>query len=144
MAFEKKKSPPTGISRGNACDEIWCFQVRATSSRHLIYIHVCVQFGLFVDRWWLKEVWYAPDFLSNYGTCTLAAPGITRGPSKRICRGTLSQKTRNWPIWQAADGYVTNEGPILLTSLLWKLACTFNLRTNVCSSVLCLHFSLYS
>ena len=39
-----------------------CFQVRAILSRHLIYIHFCVWLGLFVDLWWLKEVWYAPDF----------------------------------------------------------------------------------
>ena len=73
-----------------------------SSSRHLvtplIYIHFCVWLGLFVDRWWLKEVWYAPDFLSNCSTCVpVTAPGITRSPSKRTCRGTLSQKTRNWP-----------------------------------------------
>ena len=42
-----------------------CFQIRSISSRHLIYIRFCVWLGLFVDRWWLKEVWYAPDCLSN-------------------------------------------------------------------------------
>ena len=64
----------------------------------LIYIHFCVWLGLFVDRWKLKEVWYAPDFLSNCSTrVSLAAPGITKSLRKRICRGTLSQKTRNWP-----------------------------------------------
>ena len=73
-----------------------------SSSRHLvtplIYIHFCVWLGLFVDRWWLKKVWHAPDFLSNCSTCVpVAAPGITRSPSKRTCRGTLSQKTRTWP-----------------------------------------------
>ena len=36
-------------------------------------------------------------FLSKCSTrVPLAAPGITRSPNKRICRGTLSQKTRNW------------------------------------------------
>ena len=72
-----------------------------SSSRHLvtplIYIHFCVWLGLFVDRWWLKEVWYAPESLSNCSTCVfVAAPGRTGSPSKRICRGTLSQKTWNW------------------------------------------------
>ena len=70
-----------------------CFQVRAVSSLHWIYIHFCVWLGLFVDRWWLKDVRYAPDFLSNCSTCVpLAAPGITRSLSKRIYRGTHSQK----------------------------------------------------
>ena len=60
-----------------------------SSSRHLvtplIYIHFLRLTRLFVDLWWLKEVWYAPDFLSNCSTrVPLAAPGITRGPSKRI------------------------------------------------------------
>ena len=56
-----------------------CFQVRTILSSHLVCIHFCVWFGLFVDRWWLREVWYAPDFLSNCSTrVPLAAPGITR------------------------------------------------------------------
>ena len=77
---------------------VMCFQVRTISLRHFIHIHFCVWLGLFVDRWWLKEVWYAPDLLSNCSTrVSLAAPGITRSPSERICRGRLSQKTRNWP-----------------------------------------------
>ena len=47
---------------------------------------------LSVDRWWLKEVWYAPVLLENCSTrLPLSAPGITRSPSKRICRGKLSQ-----------------------------------------------------
>ena len=75
-----------------------CFQVRAISSRLWFTYIFAFDSGSFVDRWLLKEVWYAPDFLSNCGTrVSLAAPGITRSPSKRICRGTLSQKTRNWP-----------------------------------------------
>ena len=82
-----------------------------SSSRHLvtllIYIRFCVWLGLFVDRWWLKEVWFAPDFLSHFSACVpFAAPGITGIQSKRICRGTLSKKTRNWSIWQTAHGYV--------------------------------------
>ena len=52
---------------------------------HLIYIHFCVWLGLFVDRWWLKEVLYAPDFLWNCSTCVpVAAPGITRSPNKGL------------------------------------------------------------
>ena len=82
--------------------EMLVTQYVLSSSCHLvtplIYIHFCVWLGLFVDCWWLKEVWYAPDFLSNCNTrVPLAAPGITRSSSKRICRGMLSQKTRNWP-----------------------------------------------
>ena len=82
--------------------EMLVTQYVLSSSRHLItpliYIHFCVWLGLFVYRCWLKEVWYAPDFLSNCSTCVpIAAPGIIGSPSKRICRGTHSQKTRNWP-----------------------------------------------
>ena len=40
-----------------------------SNSRHLvtplIYIHFCVLLGLFVSCWWLKEVWYAPDFFAK-------------------------------------------------------------------------------
>ena len=95
-AFEKNTHVP------GFCTKMIVTQYVLSSSRHLvtplIYIHFCVWLGLFVDRWWLKKVWYAPDFLSNCSTCVpVAAPGITGSPSKRICRGTLSQKTRNWP-----------------------------------------------
>ena len=107
-----EKNPPTESgwkrrSKKNAHVPVFRAEMPVTqyvlsSSRHLvtplIYIHFCVWLGLFVDRWWLKEVWYAPDFLLNCSTrVPLAAPGITRSPSERICRGTLSQKTRNWP-----------------------------------------------
>ena len=72
-----------------------------SSSRHLvtplIYIHFCVWLGLFVDRWWLKEVWYAPDFCETVVLVFPLLPGITRIPNKRTCCGTLSEKTRNWP-----------------------------------------------
>ena len=81
-----------------------CFQGRAISSRHLIYIHFCISLGFFVNRWWLKEVWYAPVLLvcffllSNCSTrVPLATAGITRSPSKRICRGTPSQKPETDP-----------------------------------------------
>ena len=85
-------------------------------------MHFCVWLGIVVDRWWLKEVWYAPDFLSNCSTCVpVAAPGITGSPSKRISRGTLSQKTQNWSIWQAAHGYIASVEPSLRTPLLWKV-----------------------
>ena len=94
--------------------EMLVMQYVLSSSRHVVTPLICIQFcvwlGLFVDRWWLKEVRYAPDFLSNCSTrVTQAVPGITGSPSKRICRGTLSQKTRNWSIWQAAHGYVAND-----------------------------------
>ena len=107
-----EKNPPTKSgwkrrSKKNAHVPVFRAEMIVTqyvlsSLRHLvtpsIYIHFCVWLGLFVDRWWLKEVWHAPDFLSNCGTrVPLAAPGMTRSPSKRICRGTRSQKTRNWP-----------------------------------------------
>ena len=95
----EKKCPRTDISRGNARDEICAFKF--APSRHAIwfaYIFFCVWLGLFVDCWWLKEVRYAPDFLSKCSTRVLfAVQGIPRSPSKRICRGTLSQKTRKYP-----------------------------------------------
>ena len=98
-AFEKT---PTYRYFARKCSwRSMCFQVRAISSRVWFTYIFAFDSGLFVDRWWLKEVWYAPDFLSN--CCTrvpLAAQRITRSPSKRICRGTLSQKTRNWPTCQ--------------------------------------------
>ena len=107
-----EKNPPTESgwkrrSKKNAHVPVFHAEMIVTqyvlsSSRHLvtplIYIHFFVWLGLFVNRWWLKEVWYAPDFLSNCSTCVpVAAPGITKSPSIRTCRGTLSQKTRNWP-----------------------------------------------
>ena len=110
-AFEKNAHLP--VFRA----EMLVTQYVLSSSHHLvtplIYIHFCVWLELFDDRWWLKEVWCAPDFLSNCSICVpVAAPGITGSlsPSK-ICRGTFSQKNRNWSIWQAAHGYVASEGP---------------------------------
>ena len=85
------------------------FLFSAIGSRHLLNIqcHVCVWIGPFVDRWWLKEVWYAPDRLSNCITrVSVAAPGITSSPSKRICCGTFSQKTRNWPTYDGMPVHV--------------------------------------
>ena len=74
-----------------------CFQVRAILSRHLIHTVLRLT-QAFVDRWWLNEVWCALDILSNSSThVPFAGPGITRSLRKRICRGTFSQKTRNWP-----------------------------------------------
>ena len=94
-AFEKNAHVP--VFRA----EMIVTQYVLSSSRHLvtplIYIHFCVWLGLFVDRWWLKEMWYAPDFLSNCSTCVpVAAPWRTGSPSKRIYRNTLSEKTQNW------------------------------------------------
>ena len=137
---KKKLRVPVFVRKSSWCN--MCFQVRGMSSRHLIFIQFCVWLGLFVECWWLKVVWYAPDFfLSNCWVlvCPIAALGITKSPSKIICRGTLSHKTRNWPIWQAPDGYVINEGPSLRLCS-GKLACTLSLRTNASSSVLGLHF----
>ena len=116
-----KKRPRTGISRGNAHDEL-CDSKFAPSRHALWFTYIsCVWLRLFVDHWLLKEVWYAPAFLSNCSTrMPNAAPGITKSPRKRICRGTLSQKPRNWPIWQAVDGFVAGEGPSQCTILLWK------------------------
>ena len=93
--------------------EMLVTQYVLSSSRHLvtpwIYIHFCVWLGLFVDYWWLTEGWYAPDFLSTCSTCVpVAAPGITRSPSKRICRGTLSQKTWNWPTFKPVHVHERN------------------------------------
>ena len=71
-----EKNPPTESgwkrrSKKNALVPVFRAEMLVTqyvlsSSRHLvtplIYIHFCIWLGLFVDRWWLKEVWYAPDF----------------------------------------------------------------------------------
>ena len=109
-AFEKNAHVP--VFRA----EMIVTQYVLSSSRHLvtplIYVHFCVWLGLFVDRWWLKEVWYAPVVLSNCRTCVpVAAPGITRRPSKRTCRGTLSQKTRNWPTCRCKPVHVHERSP---------------------------------
>ena len=138
----KKKNAHIPIFRA----EMLVAQYVLSSSRHLItpliYIHFCVWLRLFVDRWWLKEAWYAPGFLSNCSTYVpVAAPGITRSLSERICcRSTLSQKTRSWSIWQAAYGYVASEGPACARLCSGKLACTFSLRTNVFLSAPSLRF----
>ena len=81
----------------NTRDAICAFKF--APSRHAFDLHTFFRLiWAFVDRWWLKEVWYAPDFLSTCSTCVpVAAPGKTGSPSKRICRSTLSQKTRKWP-----------------------------------------------
>ena len=132
-----KKRPRTGILRGNARDAMCASKF--APSRHAFDLHTfCVWLGLFVDRWWLKEVWYAPGFSLNCSTCVpIAAPGITGSPSKRICRGTLSQKTPKlihlagctWPV----------RGPACARLCSGKLACAFSLRTNASSSVPSLH-----
>ena len=83
-----------------------------------------------------------PWFLSNCSTrVPLALPGKTRSPSKRICPGTLSKKTRNWPIWQAAyRAMLPVRGPACARLCSGKLACTFSLRTKASSSVPSFHF----
>ena len=51
--------------------ESTCSLSRAISLRRLIYVHFCVWLGLFVDRWWLKEVWCAPRLISFCRTVVL-------------------------------------------------------------------------
>ena len=70
---------------------------------------------------WFDVIWGVVRswFLGNCSACVpVDAPGRTGSPSKRICRGTLSQKTWNWFIWQTAHGWPL---PSLRTSLLWKV-----------------------
>ena len=102
-----------------------CFLFRAISSRHLILILFSFCSGsLSIAGGW-RQCGALLIFLSKCSTrVPLTSPGITRSPSKRTGRGTLSQKTRNLPIWQAVNGYVANinnEGPCLTTPLLWKV-----------------------
>ena len=68
-------------------------------------------------------MWCAPDFLS---TCSarvlLAASGITRSPSIRICCGTLRKRPEIDPSGRLRMAIiVANEGPSLRTILLWKV-----------------------
>ena len=51
----------TGISRGNDRDVMSAFDFVPIFTP-FIYVHFCIWLGHFVDRWWLKEVWYAPAF----------------------------------------------------------------------------------
>ena len=102
-----KKCPRTSISCGKARDKICAFKF--APSRHAIWFAYIVRLTRALCRSLVVEGSVVRSwFLSNCSTrVPLAAPGITRSPSKRICCGRISQKTRNWPIWQAADGYGT-------------------------------------
>ena len=58
------------------------------------------------DGWWLKKVWYAPDFLYNYCTLlTLAAPRITRSPSKYFAVAHFRKRPEIDP---PVDGYMVS------------------------------------
>ena len=63
--------------------EMLMTQFVLSSSRHLvtplIYMHFCVRVELFVDLWWLKEVWYAPDFCQ---TVVLVCPSLLQNKRK--------------------------------------------------------------
>ena len=90
-------------------------------------------------------MWYAPDFLSNCSNCVpVAAPGRAGSPGKRICRGTLSQKTRKFdeidPYGRLRMAMWPLRGPACARLCSGKLACTFSVRTNASSSVPSLHF----
>ena len=117
-----------------------CLQARAISSRHWIYthVHLCLWPRIVVDCRRLKKVWYAPDFLSNCSTCVpLAAPGITRSPSKRICRCNIfAQETKcthptgcGWPSSPACPRLRFGTWPCTLR--LRIILCYFVRKTNV-------------
>ena len=97
-AFENR--PRTGKSRGNARDEICAFKLAL--SRHIIWFAYIFAFdsgSLLIAGGW-RKCGMLLIFLSNCSICVpLAASGMRRSTCKRICRGTLSQKTRNWPGW---------------------------------------------
>ena len=97
----KRRSKKTRTYRYFARKWSWCnmcFQVRAISSRlWFTYIFVFDSGSLSIAGGW-RKCGTLLIFLSDCSTrVRLAAPGKTRSPSKRICRGTLLQKTRNWP-----------------------------------------------
>ena len=121
----KRRSKKTPTYRYFARKWSWrnmCFQIRAISSRlWFTYIFAFDSGSLSIAGGW-RKCGTLLIFLSNCSTCVpVAAPGRTGSPGKRICRGTLSQKTRNWSIWQTAHCYVDTEGPSLRKSLLWKV-----------------------
>ena len=107
------------ISRGNARDEMGV-QVRAISSHHLICIHF-LRLTRALCRSLVVEGSAARSwFLSSCSSrVSLAAPGIAR--VKKNLPWHAFAKDRNWPIWQAANGDVADEGPSLRTCLLWKV-----------------------
>ena len=113
-----KKRPRTGISRGNDRDAICAFKF--APSRHAFDLHAFLRLTRALCRSLLVEGSVVRSwFLWNCSTrVPVDAPGITGSPSKRICHGTLSQKSWNWSIWQTAHGWPL---PSLRTSLLWKV-----------------------
>ena len=136
----RKERPRTGISRGNDRDAICAFKF--APSRHAFDLHTFLRltralcWSLVVEGSVVRS-W----FLSNCSTCVpVAAPGITGSPSKRICRGTLSHKTRNWSVRHTAHCYVALRGPACARLCSGKLACTFSLSTCASSSVPSLRF----
>ena len=84
-----------------------CFQVRAISSRlWFTYIFAFDSGSLSIAGGW-RKCGTLLIFLSNWSTCVLvAAPGRTGSLSKRICRGTLSQKTWNSEIDPPVSRYM--------------------------------------
>ena len=126
MAFEKKNAY-VPVFRA----EMLVKEYVLSSSRHLItrliYIFAFDSGSLSIAGGW-RKCGTILIFLSNCSTrVSLAAPGITRSPSKRICRGTLSQKTWNWPTckpvqvhstWTQPRGGGTSFRPTLLTTWL--------------------------
>ena len=123
-AFGKKKRPFTSISRGNARDALSLYAFKFAPSCHAFDLHTLLRLTRALPRSLVVEGSVVRSwFLSNCSTCVpVFAPGITGSPSKRICCGTVSQKTRIWYMWQAAHGYVASEGPRLGTSALWKVS----------------------
>ena len=140
----KRRSKKTPTYRYFARKWSWrnmCFQIRAISSRlWFTYIFAFDWGSLSITGGW-RKCGTLLIFLSNCSTCVpVAAPGRTGSPRKRICRGMLPQKTRNWSIWQTAHGHVAMRGHACARLCSGKLVCTFSLRTNASSSVPSLHF----
>ena len=94
-----KNCRSTGISRGNHRDVMSAFDFAPIYTPFDQHGFFAFDFGRFVDRRWLKEVWYAPDFLPNH--CTVATLAV-RKRNTRLEWTNLpwhaSQKIRFWPI----------------------------------------------
>ena len=94
-----KNRRSTGISRGNDRDVMSAFDFAPIYTPFDQHGFFAFDFGRFVDRWWLKEVWYAPDFLPNH--CTVATLAV-RKRNTRLEWTNLpwhaSQKSRLWPV----------------------------------------------
>ena len=100
-----RKKTPTYRNFARKCSwRIMCFQF--APSRHALWFTYIFAFdsrSLSIAAGW-RKCGTLLVFLSTCSThVTLAAPGITRRTSKRICRFTLSQKTRNWPTCKLVD-----------------------------------------